>query len=371
VFGVDSINQLPDFVKRYKGSKVALITDNGLVKVGVAGIVEDVLKNNSIEYTLYSDVEPDPTIETVEKIAEFAKLNNIDMFIALGGGSAIDATKGARVLLANNDDLRKFTGMNKVPNPGFPLIAIPTTAGTGSEVTSFAVISDTENNFKFSIGSDYVSPDLALLDPKLTVGLPPKFTAATGLDALTHAIEAYISRVNQPITDMMALDSIELIFNYLPQTVTNGGNIDNRTAMLEAQLLAGVAFNNAFLGLCHAIAHPLGSYCHIPHGIANAIMLPHVLKFNLPSCPERYVDMANAMGLKLDGEDMYDNAMKVVHAVEKLNEICNIPKKLSEIGVREDQIDIIAEDSIKSGMIKFSPRTVSKEQIKDMLLAVL
>ncbi|MEW6276374.1 MAG: iron-containing alcohol dehydrogenase, partial [Bacillota bacterium] len=292
---------------------------------------------------------------------------NVDLLVAVGGGSAIDAAKGVNVLLGNGGDLRDYAGINKVKKRGLPLIAVPTTAGTGSEVTIFAVISDVKQNLKFTITSPLQAPTLAILDPELTLSLPPMLTAATGMDAMTHAIEAYTSIISQPISDLLSLEAIRLIYRYLPEATYNGANLRARIEMLKAQLFAGIAFNSAFLGLSHAIASPLGAHLHIPHGVANAIMLPYVMKFNYIASPQKYAEIAEAMGLNLAGKDIYEDAYEAVTATERLVKMCNLPSKLRDVGAREEVLDIVADDALKSGMLKFNCRTASRDEIRKVL----
>ncbi|MDA8235665.1 MAG: iron-containing alcohol dehydrogenase [Clostridia bacterium] len=367
-FGPGSLTRLPEKIAAFNTNKVMIVTDPGIVKAGILERISNVLTQAGLRYAVFDQVESDPSTKTIEKIREMAKQEEVDLLVAVGGGSSIDAAKGARVQLANEGKLLDYAGLNKVKNKGVPFIAIPTTAGTGSEVTIFAVLTELDQNLKFTIASPYLAPDLALLDPELTLLLPPMMTAATGLDALTHAIEAFTSLASQPICDVLALESIRLIYKYLPQATTNGTNLEARTEMLKAQLLAGAAFNNTNLGLSHAIASPLGGHFHIPHGIANAIMLPYVMNFNVPAGPEKYVKIAEAMGICLIGKDIYEDAYEAPKAVERLVVLCGLPRKLRDAGATEDKLDDVAKDALKSGMLKFNIRKASEKQIKEILL---
>ncbi|SHF55004.1 alcohol dehydrogenase [Desulforamulus putei DSM 12395] len=366
-FGPGSITKLPEKIASFNASKVMIVTDSGIVKAGILERIVNVLAKAEFSHAVFDQVESDPSTKTIEKIRDMAKQEEVDLLVAVGGGSSIDATKGARVLLANGGKLLEYAGLNKVKTKGIPLIAIPTTAGTGSEVTIFAVLTELDQNLKFTIASPCLAPDLAILDPELTLLLPPMMTAATGLDALTHAIEAYTSLASQPICDVLALESIELIYKYLPQATTNGSNLEARTQMLKAQLMAGVAFNNTNLGLSHAIASPLGGHFHIPHGIANAIMLPYVMNFNVPAAPEKYARIAEAMGITLLGKDIYEDAYEAPKAVEKLVELCGLPRKLRDAGAKEEKLDDVARDALKSGMLKFNIRKATEKQIRGIL----
>ncbi|MDO7788182.1 iron-containing alcohol dehydrogenase [Desulforamulus aquiferis] len=366
-FGPGSLYKLPKFIADFKVHKVMIVTDPGIVKAGILERISNVLAQAKINCVVFDQVESDPSTKTIEKIRDKAKLEEVDALIAVGGGSSIDAAKGTRLLLSNEGKLLDYAGLNKVKQKGIPLIAIPTTAGTGSEVTIFAVLTELEQDIKFTIASPYLAPDLSILDPELTLLLPPMMTAATGLDALTHAIEAYTSQASQPICDVIALESIRLIYRYLPQATTDGNNLEARTEMLKAQLLAGIAFNNTNLGLSHAIASPLGGHFHIPHGIANAIMLPYVMNFNVPAAPERYAKITEAMGICLMGKDIYEDAYEAPLAIGKLVELCGLPKKLRDVGATEEKLDDVARDALKSGMLKFNIRKASEKQIRQIL----
>ncbi len=367
IFGIGSITKLPSVIEEYDSKKVLIITDKGVVNAGILDKVKSILDKIPIEYDVFDEVESDPSTFIIERVYEDAKKKEAHIIIALGGGSSIDTSKGVSLLTGNNGKLQDFAGVNKVKNKGIPLIAIPTTAGTGSEVTNFAVLSDLEANTKFTITSSLISPDVAILDPELTLTLPAKITAATGLDALTHAIEAYTSVISEPISDALAIKAMNLIYRHLPKAVHRGSNLESRTEMLQAELMAGIAFNNAFLGLCHAIASPLGALCHLSHGLANAIMLPYVMKFNYIVVPEKYINIASSFGIKLEGKDLYEDAYKAVEAVEKLIQVCDMPNKLSQVGVKEELLDQIARDSLLSIQLKFNCREASEDQIRNIL----
>lgn len=367
IFGIGSITKLSSVIEEYDSKKVLIITDKGVVNAGILDKVRSILDKIPIEYGVFDEVESDPSTFIIERVYEDAKKKEAHIIIALGGGSSIDTSKGVSLLMGNNGKLQDFAGVNKVKNKGIPLIAIPTTAGTGSEVTNFAVLSDLEANTKFTITSSLISPDVAILDPELTLTLPAKITAATGLDALTHAIEAYTSVISEPISDALAIKAMNLIYRHLPKAVHRGSNLESRTEMLQAELMAGIAFNNAFLGLCHAIASPLGALCHLSHGLANAIMLPYVMKFNYIVVPEKYINIASSFGIKLEGKDLYEDAYKAVEAVEKLTQVCDMPNKLSQVGVKEELLDQIARDSLLSIQLKFNCREASEDQIRNIL----
>jgi alcohol dehydrogenase len=365
-FGLGSINKITEIAKDYGSKKVLFITDKGVMNAGIINKIIEKIENKFFEIFIYDNVESDPSTETINKIYEKVKSDNIDLLIAVGGGSSIDASKGVSVLSNNQGRLIDYAGVDKVENKGIPLIAVPTTSGTGSEVTKFAVLSNLEENKKFTITSDLISPDIAILDPELTLTLPPSITASTGLDALTHAVEAYTSNISEPISDALALESIKLIFRYLPRAVNNGKDLQARLKIMQAELLAGMAFNNAFLGLCHAIASPLGAHYHIPHGVANAVMLPYVMKFNYVASAEKFSKIAEAYGNKNTG-NLYEDAYKSVELTKKLIEYCGMPNKLSDLNVEKESLEKISKDSLLSVQLKFNCRVATERQILDLL----
>ena len=367
ISGIGSTAEIIKELNAINAKKVLLITDPGLVQAGVAQQVVEMLKQAAVEVEIFDAVEPDPSIQVATKAAEMAKNVKANVLIALGGGSAIDTAKSAALLVTNGGYLKDYAGVNKVVKPILPLIAVPTTAGTGSEVTIFAVMSDPEKQEKFTISSALIAPAVAVLDPLLTLKLPPSVTAFTGMDALTHAIEAFTSSIAQPATDALALSAIKLILKHLPVAVGRGDNIKARDGMLQASLLAGIAFNNAFLGLAHAIASPLGGHFHVPHGLANAVMLPYVMEYNLPTAVRRYAEIGCALGLQAVGDTPRAVAEKTVAAITQLARDINIPEKLSNIGAKEELLPLVARDALKSIQLKFNVRNASEKEILALL----
>ena len=367
ISGIGSTAEIIKELNDLHAKKVLLITDPGLVQAGVAQQVVEMLKQAAVEVEIFDAVEPDPSIQVATKAAEMAKNVKANVLIALGGGSAIDTAKSAALLVTNGGYLKDYAGVNKVVKPILPLIAVPTTAGTGSEVTIFAVMSDPEKQEKFTISGALIAPAVAVLDPLLTLKLPPSVTAFTGMDALTHAIEAFTSSIAQPPTDALALSAIKLVLKHLPVAVGRGDNIKARDGMLQASLLAGIAFNNAFLGLAHAIASPLGGHFHVPHGLANAVMLPYVMEYNLPTAVRRYAEIGRALGLQAVGDTPRAVAEKTVAAITQLARDINIPEKLSNIGAKEELLPLVARDALKSIQLKFNVRNASEKEILVLL----
>lgn len=355
LYGEDTVNLVG--VETIKYGKVAMIvTGKGSSKrTGALDKVIKSLKEFSIQTVIFDKVEVDPSVNTVRLGVKLAKENNIEVIIALGGGSPLDAAKAISMVLTNCGDIVDYE--KKSPEiKGLPLIAITTTAGTGSEVSKYVVITDTDRKIKMLIGSEALIPDVAILDPILTIDLPPQVTAATGMDALTHAIEAFISKVSQPITDMYALAAIKLINDNLIKAVLNGGNIEVRKNMLIGQMYAGLAFSNASVALVHSMSRPLGAYYKVPHGLANAILLPAVMEFNRAACADKFKLIAEAMGENTENISLREASYLAVRAVEKLFEETGLPKNLSLVGVEREGIKKLAEDALQSGSTLNNPR---------------
>ena len=296
LIGRDGITKIPHFLQRLSSKCVLVVTDKGLIKVGTAGKVTAVLDNANIQYVVYDGVEPNPTTRIVYDALHFYQEHQCDAIIAIGGGSPIDVAKAVSILSANGGKIQDYNGYNKSKKRGTPIIAVNTTAGTGSECTRAYVVTDEETKTKMLMVDTNCLAHLALNDPMLMVGMPPSLTAATGIDALTHAIEAYICNTHTPYTDALSLEAVRLVSGSLRDAVRDGSNMDARTNMCWAEYMAGLAFSNAGLGLVHGIAHQLGGFYNIPHGLANAILLPRVLEYNRPYCMGRLATVAQAMG---------------------------------------------------------------------------
>jgi alcohol dehydrogenase len=349
-------------LRGFEISKVLCIYDGEVKKAGIVDTVLTSLKAAKLEVTEWSAVQPNPTDELVEEGALLAKEAGVDAIVAVGGGSVIDAAKAVSILMTNESPINQYDGINLVKNPGIQVIAIPTTAGSASEVTSFTVITDTTLQKKMVIGGQNVGARVALLDPRLTVGVPPALTASTGMAALAHAVEAYLSVANSIPTDINALKAIELIFHYLPEAVQNGSNMAARTNILLGSLLAGFAYNSAILGLAHSISHPLCVHSGIPHGFANAAVLPYVMEYNGQAVPERIKDIGLAMGLEIKDLTPNDALSITIDAVLQMSRAIGIPT-LKELGASRDDFEKIALDSLKEISTIFNPRNPSKEDV--------
>lgn len=363
LMGPGCVNEVGDRVKSLGGSKALIVTDAGLAKLGLAEKVKEVLESASINAVVFDGAEPNPTDHNVEAGFKVWREEECDAIVSLGGGSSHDCAKGVGLLAANGGRIHDYEGVDKSTNPMVPLLAINTTAGTASEMTRFCVITDTSRKVKMVIVDWRVTPAISINDPELMVGKPPALTAATGMDALTHAVEAYVSTAATPLTDSAAVKAMELIAKWLPAAVANGTNMEAREQMAYAQFLAGMAFNNASLGYVHAMAHQLGGFYNLPHGVCNAILLPHVEQFNLIACPERFRDIAIALGENVTGLSVFDAAQKAIDAIKKLSTSIGIPAGLTELGVKEEDFKIMAENAQKDACTLTNPRLATLDEV--------
>jgi alcohol dehydrogenase class IV len=368
VNGPGAAKEVGSFAKGL-GKKALIVTDNLLEKIGLLDEIKKALEVAGIPFATYDKVVTEPTMDYTGEGLKIYQEAKADFLIAVGGGSPIDTAKGISALATNPGKMSDFEGANKIPTPGAPLIAIPTTAGTGSEVTQFTIITDTTRDVKMLIASPSVMPRVALVDPMMTLLMPQGITAGTGLDALTHAIEAYVSVKAQPITDALALHAIRLISGNLRQAWCNGNNIEARTNMMTGALEAGLAFSNASVALVHGMARPIGAYFHVSHGISNAALLPTVIEFSIPGNPKRYVDIAEAMGEVTERLSIIDGAYLAAKAVKRLNDDLKIPT-LRGLGVDEKKFHSIvsqmAADAIASGSPGNNPRKATTEEIVEL-----
>jgi alcohol dehydrogenase len=350
----------------FEVSKVLCIYDSGVKKAGLVDPVLKSLKSAKLEVTEWDAVQPNPTDILVEEGAQLAKEAGIEAIVAVGGGSVIDAAKAVSILMTNESPINQYDGINLVKNAGIQVVAIPTTAGTASEVTAFTVITDTTQKKKMVIGGQNVGACVALMDPHLTTTAPPALTAATGMGALAHAIEAYLSVAASIPTDINALKAIQLISRNLPQAVQDGSNQDARNNTLLGSMLAGFAYNSAILGLAHSISHPLCIHSGISHGLANAAVLPHVIAYNGQAVPERVKEVGVAMGLEIQDMQPNEAVTATVEAIRKMSHEIGIPS-LKELGASRDDFKKIALDSLTEISTIFNPRNPSKEDVIGIL----
>lgn len=365
-FGRGKSEMVGDVLKDMQAQKILVIYDQGVKAAGIMDKILADVKAAGVEYAEYSDVEPNPPESLVYQGYEVARNLDIDAILAVGGGSSIDFAKAVNILLANPGPLSRYNGINLVKNPLKPLIAIPTTAGTGSELTDACIITDTVNKEKLTLLGKHIAPAVALIDADLTLSLPPAITASTGMDALTHAIEAYLSKWASPITDSVALCAAEMIAGSIEKAVHEGHDIAARENMITGSAIAALAFSKTDLGLAHAIAAPMGANCGTPHGVANAITLGLTLEYNLPACAPKLKNIARAMGLKVDGLSDADAAALAVKRVNEITRNVKIPT-LKEVGVTEDKFEVIAEGALRNPAAATNPREVTKECVIEIL----
>jgi len=368
LFGIDCVNKLSEEVKTLKANRPLLVTDRGVVEAGLLDCVSGVLKKASIDFVVFDKIEPNPTMPSVHEGADLYKSEKCDSIIALGGGSPMDAAKAIGVKATHEGDIIQYTrrGGKPVQDITPPLIAIPTTSGTGSEVTRFSVLTNPEEKIKMVIATPVITADVAIVDPALTRSMPTSITAFTGMDALTHAVESYISNKATTLTETLAIKAIELIGTNLRQAVANGENMEARSNMILASMMAGMAFANSSVGTVHAVAHALGGYFNIAHGVANALMLPYVMRYNLIACPEKFEDIAMALGENVNRLTEMEAALKSVESVEKLSGDIGVPKNLKQLGADPNRIEDLVSESEKQGAYNLSPRKPTRDATTQM-----
>ena len=343
--------------------KALIVSDKVLNEIGLVGSVTEKLGAQGIISVIFDGTQPNPTSGNVEAGLVLLRENNCDFIISLGGGSPHDCAKGIALVAANGGRIQDFEGVDVSENPQFPLISVNTTAGTASEITRFCIITDEVRHIKMAIVDKNTTPLMSVNDPALMVDMPKSLTAATGMDALTHAVEAYVSSAATPVTDCCAIKAIELIRDHLETAVFDGQNMEAREQMAYAQLLGGMAFNNASLGYVHAMAHQLGGFYDLPHGVCNAILLPHVQDYNAKVCPERLADVAKAMGVDTQDLSVEEAAGKALDAIRDISAKVEIPSGLKELGVKEEDFPILAANALKDACGFTNPQQATAEEI--------
>jgi alcohol dehydrogenase len=366
LIGSGSVNEVGNKLTELGGKKVLLVTDKMLVQLGMASQVEEILKNSGLEVILFGGAEPNPTDNNVLAGMKVWEKEKCDSIVSLGGGSSHDCAKGIGLVASNGGKIQDFEGVDMSKNKMVPLVSVNTTAGTASEMTRFCIITDSKRKVKMAIVDWRVTPAVSINDPDLMVGMPSGLTAATGMDALTHSIEAYVSTAATPLTDSAALMSIKLVSKYLPMAVANGNNMEAREKMAYAQFLGGMAFNNASLGYVHAMAHQLGGFYNLPHGVCNAILLPHISEFNIIGNTERFRDIAIAMGENVEGLSSYDAAKLAIESIKNLSKSVGIPSGLSELNVKEEDFAIMATNAKLDACQLTNPRLATHEQVVEL-----
>lgn len=365
IYGIDSVKVVGKQVKKF-GKKAMVITGrNSSKKSGTLDKILKSLQENNLDYVVFDEVKSDPGLAIVRQGVKVAKKFNIDVIVAVGGGSVIDASKAIGIVITNGGNIVDYE--NKTPEKHIPpIVAVPTTAGTGSEVSKFSIITDENRKIKMMISSNFIIPKIAILDPKLTLTMPENVTAETGMDAFTHAIEAYISKASQPMSDIYALKAIEIISPNLVKAVLMGDNLEVREKMLVGQMYAGLAFNNSSTALVHSMSRPLGAYYGVPHGLANALLLPEVMKFNRMVCAEKFKIMADKMGENVLGQSIREASYKAIKSIRNIFLETGLPTRLRDIGVDNSNFNKMAEDAISSRTTKLNPRKPKIEQIVEI-----
>lgn len=362
IIGEGCIKEIPRHVKNIGANKALIVTDEGLVKIGTVKMVTDVLDASGNSYVIYSGVKPNPTVSIVNDAKACYDENHCDYIIAIGGGSPIDVGKSVGILATNGGIIEDYNGLELSKKPSAPIIAVNTTAGTGSEVTRAFVVTDEVKKSKMLCVDSNSLAYLAINDPQMMVNMPASLTAATGMDALTHSIEAFVANSRCPFTDGIALESIRLIGQYLVRAVENGHDMEARTNMCWAQYMGGLAFSNAGLGMVHAMAHQLGGFYNTPHGVANAILLPYVMRFNLPNAADRYAEIAKVFGFNTADMTQEQAAMAAILYIEELKKVIKIPR-LADTAFHPEDAKSLALNALQDTGMPENPRQPTVEDV--------
>ena len=369
VFGVGSLKRLPELLEKSGSKKMMVVSDRGLEKLGVVQKVLDIVEAEGIETVSFLDILPNPTVDMVNAATKVYKESGATSIVALGGGSPMDVAKAVGVLARYGGSITEYEGAHLVPGPIEPIIAIPTTAGTGSEATQFTIITDTKKDIKMLLKGKVLMPDLAIIDPQFTMTAPPKITAATGLDALCHCVEAYTSRKAQTLSDTFAVSAVKRIFKYLPVAYKDGKNEEARVQMSVAALEAGIAFNNASVTIIHGMSRPIGALFHVAHGLSNAMLLKECLTFALPGAYDRFGALGRDIGVADASDSDQEAAEKFLKAVEALVNELDTPT-LEQFGINKEEffnvIDKMAHDAMDSGSPQNTMRDVTEEEVKEI-----
>ena len=371
LIGAGAVEQAVNNLSQLGFKQALIVTDQPLVELGYAANLQQALAKQDIQASIFSEVQANPTTANVEAGLVVLRQHQCDFVISLGGGSPHDCAKGIALVASNGGDIRDYEGVDRSAKPQLPLVAINTTAGTASEVTRFCIITDEKTHIKMAIVDKNVTPIMSVNDPLLMKNMPKSLTAATGMDALTHAVEAYVSSAANPITDACALKAVTLISQYLVRAVNDGTDMEAREQMAYAQLLAGMAFNNASLGYVHAMAHQLGGFYDLPHGVCNAILLPHVQRFNSQVASARQTEIAAAMGLEVKGVSFEQGAKLCIQAIVQLSEQVGIPAGLAGLGVQEADFDTLAANAMKDACGITNPIQPSHQEVVAIFKAAM
>ncbi len=343
--------------------KALIVTDKVLVEIGIVKNITDILDEMSIAWVIFDETKPNPTEKNVEDGEKLLKEEECDFVVSVGGGSPHDCAKGIALVAANGGKIKDYEGADQSKNPQLPLVSVNTTAGTASEMTRFCIITDEERKVKMAIVDKNVTPLMAVNDPALMVNMPKSLTAATGMDALTHAVEAYVSIIATPVTDSCSIQAVKLISQYLKKAVDDGKDMEARDKMAYAEFLAGMAFNNASLGYVHAMAHQLGGFYNLPHGVCNAILLPHVQIFNKKVAAKRLKELAEFFGIDIKEMSDEEGADACIKAIQDLSKAVGIPSGLAELNVKPEDFSILADNALKDVCGFTNPIQATKDEI--------
>jgi alcohol dehydrogenase class IV len=371
-YGAGKVSELGSLLRSFHASKILIVTDRGIVASGILKKCTDAILSEHIDFSLFDGVEPNPTTNSVEKGLTLAKQESIHAIVAVGGGSSIDAAKAINALLANGGQIVDYHGFNHVKKKGLPLIAIPTTAGSGSEMTSFMLISDSKTHQKIVCSDPKIIPDVAILDPTLTLSCPQAVTIESGLDALGSAIEAYVSKAANAYSEILALRATEIIASSIIKIYKEPSNLDGRSEMLIGANMSGLAVHLSYIGAAHSMANPLTKHFGIRHGIAVGMVFPYVMLFNIPSQPEKYKRVALALGVTLEkGEDDLILSRKGASKFRSLLDQLSLPNNLSKMGVKEDLIPTMAHEALEQLSIDYNPVKPDIQQMTDLFYSAV
>jgi alcohol dehydrogenase class IV len=364
IFGVGARNLAGRYARNLGARKVLVVSDPGVVAAGWPGDVTESLEAEGLSFALFTDVSPNPRAEQVMAGAEVYRAEKCNAIVAVGGGSPIDCAKGIGIVSSNKKHILLFKGVDQVQLPMPPLICVPTTGGTSADVSQFAIITDPLERIKIAIISKSVVPDLALIDPLTLTSMDPFLTACTGLDALTHGIEAFVSNASSPMTDLHALEAIRLLAKHLADSIRNPRDLELRIKVMEGSLLAGLAFSNAILGAAHAMAHSLGGEKDAPHGECNAILLDHVIEFNFPASPERFERIAEAMGIDLRGMTSSAKKNALLEKVREIKRAAGLDLVLNRLGVSRSDLPLLSANALRDPCMMTNPRRPNRRDIE-------
>lgn len=364
VFGLGAIDLAGQYASNLGARKVLLVTDKGVIDAGWAERVSASIAAAGLSSAVFSGISPNPRDQEVAAGAEFYKAHGCNAIVAVGGGSPLDCAKAIGIVASNGGNIGEYEGVDNVAYPVPPLVCIPTTAGSSADVSQFTIITDTTRKVKMAIVSKTIVPDIALIDPQTLTTMPDYLTACTGVDALSHAIEAYVSNVHWPLTDLHALEAIRLLHTYLPLSVNYPQDLNYRAQVMLASMEAGLAFSNAILGAVHALAHSLGGFSDLPHGECNAILLEHVVAVNFSACPDRYVTVAETMGLNMRGLERLEQAEALGHELARFRRELGLRRNLGELGIKRGDIAALAEYALHDVCMATNPQALTRQEVE-------